>query len=98
MERMKQISEADKKEIRRAALDVVAHCLVAREFTTEVHKMGEIFYDPSKLVHWETVFEQLDEMDNYVVAALSAMKVARAEMTFLKKKQFELEGPRKVKQ
>ena len=97
-ERMKQISEADKKEIRRAALDAVAHCLVAGQLITAVGKMGELFYDPRKPIDWETVFEQVDEMDGYVVTALSTLKVARTAMKFIQTRQFELEGPRKVEQ
>lgn len=95
---MKQISEQDKKEIRRAALDAVAKCLIAGHFTTAVGKVGESFYNPQKPLDWETVFEQVDEMKGYVFTALKCLKCARKEMRFLKNKQLELEGPRKVKQ
>ena len=96
VERMKQISEADKKEIRRAALDAVAQCLIAGSFTTAVGKVGELFYDSQKPIDWETVFEQVEEMGDYVTAAFRYLKFAKAEMQFLKHKQLELEGPRKV--
>nr|DAQ41275.1 MAG TPA: hypothetical protein [Caudoviricetes sp.] len=93
---MKQISEQDKKEIRRAAREAVAQCLIAGHFTAAVGKMGEVFYNPRKPINWETVSEQLDEMDNYVVTALTTLRVARAEMKFIKTKQLELKGPRKA--
>ena len=95
---MKQISEADKKEIRRAVFDAVAHCRIAGQLITAVGKMGEVFYDPRKPVDWETVFEQLEEMNGYVFTALSSLKVARAAMQFLATKQLELEEPREVEQ
>lgn len=93
---MKQISEQDKKEIRRAVLDAVAQCLIAGHFTTAVGKVGEVFYDSKKTIDWENVFEQVDEMKGYVFTALKCLKCARSEMRFLKNKQLELEGTRKV--
>lgn len=93
---MKQISEADKKEIRRAALDAVAKCLIAGHFTTAVGRAGKSFYGPQKSIDWETVFEQVDEIKGYVYTALKCLKCARQEMRFLKNKQLELEGLRKV--
>lgn len=46
----------------------------------------------------ENVFEQVEEMGDYVTAAFRYLKCARKEMQFLKNKQLELEGPRKVEQ
>lgn len=94
---MKQISEQDKKEIRRAALDAVAYSLIAGSLTTAVGKVGELFYDSQKPIDWENVFEQVEEMGDYVTAAFRYLKCARAEMTILKTKRLELEGPRGMK-
>ena len=93
---MKQISEQDKKEIRRAALDAVAYSLIAGSLTTAVGKVGELFCDSQKPIDWENVFEQVEEMGDYVTAAFRYLKCARKEMQFLENKQLELEGPRKV--
>ena len=94
---MKQISEQDKKEIRRAALDAVAYSLIAGSLTTAVGKVGELFYDSQKPIDWENVFEQVEEMGDYVTAAFRYLKCARAEMTILKTKRLELEGQRGMK-
>lgn len=51
---MKQISEQDKKEIRRAALDAVAYSLIAGSLTTAVGKVGELFYDSQKTLTGKT--------------------------------------------
>lgn len=41
---------------------------------------------------------RIEEMGDYVTAAFRYLKCARKEMQFLKNKQLELEGPRKVEQ
>lgn len=95
---MKQISEQDKKEIRSAACEAVAYSLIAGQLTMAVGKVGKLFYGSPKPIDWENVFEQVDEMNGYVVTALKYLKCARKDMQFLKNKQLELEEPRKVKQ
>lgn len=95
-ERMKEISEQDKKEIRRAACDAVAYSLIAGQLTMAVGKVGKLFYGSPKPIDWENVFEQVDEMNRCIVTAFKYIKCARKEMQFLTNKQLELEGPRKV--
>lgn len=71
--------------------------ILFRGYCPEENRWVYGFYlDPRKPIDWENVFEQVDEMNGYVVTALSTLKVARTAMEFIQTKQFELEGPRKV--